>query len=105
MLTAHINSPFRSHIELLYLLLLKVVNEGLDGISVRYPCKRLRNDVFKACLQLCINPLVEEFDIVSVVLHYVPQAVLDVVFCTVYDVIHFSKAQLRLNHPELGQMT
>lgn len=104
MLTSHIDSPFGLHIELFDLLLPEVVNEGLDGISVRYPCEWLLDDVFKACLQLCIDPLVEELDVVSVVLHHVPKAVLDIVFSTVYDVIHFSEAQLRLNHPELGQV-
>ena len=105
MLTAHINTPFRPHIELFNLLLPEVVNEGLDCISVRNPCKRLLDDVFEPRLQLCIDPLVEELDVVSVVLHDIPQAVLDVVFGTVYDVIHFSETQLGFDHPELGQVT
>ena len=105
MLTSHINSPFGLHIELFDLLLPEVVNEGLDGISVRYPCEWLLYDILEASLQLCIDPLVEEFDVVSVVLHHVPQTVLDVVFSTVYDIIHFSETQLRLNHPELCQVT
>ena len=105
MLAAHVDAPLRLHIELFDLLLLQVVDEGLDRLSVRYPDEGCCDDVFEAGLQLFIDPLVEELDVVCVVFHHVPQAVLDVIFGAVNDITHLSKAQLGLDHPELGQVT
>ena len=102
MLTAQVVSPLGLHLEL-GLFLPQMLFNQFDSVSVGHPCEGGVNDVLKTRFQVLVER-VEELDVVSVVLKDVSQAVLDIVFGTVHDVRQFSEAQLRLDHPELGQV-
>ena len=104
-LTAHVDAPVRLFVELFHFLLAQVLFQDLNRLRVSETHHGRIQEVVKAVLECGVDPLVEEIDVVSVVLHHVTQTVLNIILSTVHDVGQFSKSQLGLNHPELSQMT
>lgn len=103
MLTAHVHAP-DWFLDELHLLVFHMLLKQSNRIGVAQSLEFVGCHVLKPGLQTLVDPLVEEVNVISVVLNYVPDAILDVVFSQVHDVVNISKSNLWLNHPELCKM-
>jgi hypothetical protein len=81
-----------------------VLLQNINGISVGNTSERLLYEVLKSVLEGLVLPGVKEFNVVGVVLKNVAHTVLSVIFSTVHDIYQFCENNLRLDHPEFGEM-
>ena len=103
MLRSEVVAPVAWELELLTLLhsLLK----NLDTLGVRQTDKLFFQHTLKTSDESLVYHLVKELEIVLTVVESPLYAELDEILFKIHELIHIDKANLWLNHPELGKVT
>mmetsp|Transcript_60942 Transcript_60942/g.196362 ORF Transcript_60942/g.196362 Transcript_60942/m.196362 type:complete len:427 (-) Transcript_60942:147-1427(-) len=101
MLGAQVHAPLHRHREV---CVGGLPLQDLDALCVGETSEWLSQEVLQTLHETRLDLFVEELQILVVVLHGVLHAILQVVLRTIHVVLEIGKGQLRLNHPELGQV-
>mmetsp|Transcript_48554 Transcript_48554/g.100404 ORF Transcript_48554/g.100404 Transcript_48554/m.100404 type:complete len:276 (+) Transcript_48554:380-1207(+) len=101
MLAAQVHAPLHGHLEACGGRLL---DQDLDSLGVTDAGEGLCEKILQALYQPLLHVGIEPYQVLTVVIHGIAHAELQIVLGTLHIVVDVGKGQLWLDHPELSQM-